>query len=112
MVGAHAYLSSLVLSSSPYAMSILNVGGSGDRTLTALLRGLRNGVFGTLAVLQKKETPRKPWLVYLLATVQFFQMFHFVRVPRRRLPSPPSSAYACSSLRLPLRPSRRPPLRR
>jgi hypothetical protein len=60
-------------------MSIPGVAGVGDRTLSSLLRGIRVGIFGTLAVLQKKETPRKPWIVYILAVVQFFQMLHFVR---------------------------------
>ena len=65
------------------------VGGGGERTLSTLLRGLKNGVFGTLAVLQKKEKPRKPWLVYLLTVIQFFQMLHFVSVAERLWPPPP-----------------------
>ena len=52
--------------------------GSSERSLAARLRRLRDGIYGTLQVLQKKETPRKPWLVYLLFTVTFFQTLHFI----------------------------------
>lgn len=64
-------------------MSFPGAAGVGDRTLSSLLRGIRVGIFGTLAVLQKKETPRKPWIVYILTVVQFFQMLHFVRSAQR-----------------------------
>jgi hypothetical protein len=87
-------------------MSFASAGasGGGERTLSTLLRGLKTGVFGTLAVLQKKEKPRKPWLVYALAIIQFFQMLHFVRKRRERGPSASAPRAAAHAFLLPIPP--------
>lgn len=49
-----------------------------DSQVVLFFRALRNGVFGTLTVLQKKKTPQRPFLVYLFSLIQFSQMLHFI----------------------------------
>ena len=51
---------------------------SSAHSVSGVLRALRQGIFGVLRMLQKKEQPLRPWMVYVLALVQFFQSLHFI----------------------------------
>lgn len=60
--------------------SVFNVGipaRSGSQNVANLIRQLRNGIFGTLTVLQRKLGTPSPLLTHILSITQFSQMLHF-----------------------------------